>query len=354
MDASFNREMVRASRRLTVADWENLLLRSDFDDLTIFVRLSTRASRELLPRALLKDLRPTFEKLIREAKWSVLYSSARRLATSWDSDLKDRLQSILSDYLSAIDLDAQHFHTFEEAIQCVGSLWWGVPPMRDNLAQSIFDILPNETGWYREAGFLRNVRVPLLILASSEIEHESDARMLDLCNTSEVAGLVATTETFDVLLYLWYFYSLWFKREKTIRTELRTTFASFLNPEIRAVANRILDERLQRRADQPEKMSFVSLCGFLHASGLATFTPDDKAAWVTRLPMFEQLLELADDMKSFLTRSFFLIGLGHLFDRSKDIPRETFLRILPIMEPYQEPTEAFRNWKRSLTNALDN
>lgn len=352
MDDSFSQEMVRASRRLTIADWKSLLLRGDFNDLTIFVRVSKGNARGLFTPALIKHLSSTFEKIIRQTDWAILYTSAYRLATARDSTLKEYLQSILSGYLGTIDLDALHFYTFEQGTQCVCSLWWGVPRMRDKIAQSLFSILPNENGWHREAGFLRNARGPLLILASSQADHESDTRMLHLCNKSEVATLFTTADTFDALLYLWNLYSLWFKHEKVIRTDGTATFSSFLDAEIRAVVNRTLDERLRRPADQAEKEYLVSLCGFLHASGLATFVPTDKTAWATRLPPFEKLLKAAEDIKSFLTHSFFLIGLGYIFDRSKDIPRETFSRFLVTMDPYQATTEAFRNLQRSLSKRV--
>ena len=347
MDGPFRQEMIRASRRLKTADWDDLLLRGDFNDLTVFARVGEGYSPKLFTPALIKLLEPTFKKLIHQADWPVLKTSAYRLSESPDSELKHRLQQILEERLAETDIALLRFDTFEEAAGCISAFWRGAPSMRDELVRSLFNILPEEANWYGDGSFLRTARVPLFILASSRTPQDADRRMLDLCNNGKVAALVGHVESLDILLYLWNLYGLWFKCKRVLKREAGTTFAAFLDPEIRAHVHRILDERLRSGADQMEKERLVSLCGFLHASGLGDFREGGKAAWLSSLPPFDKLLAKAEKMKSFLVTSFFLIGLGWIFDRN--IPEPAFARAMTKASSYGVETDAFNNLRRLLS-----
>lgn len=349
MDDSFRQEMARGSRRLTTADWEHLLLRGNFRDLALFVRWRESYPPRLFRSELIERLSPTFERLIHTADWRILSPAAYSLEEARDSQLKARLQSILEKRLAETELVSLRFNTFEEATRCIGMLWRGVPSERDDLIRSLFDILPNETGWYREVAFLRAARGPLFILASSQSHSDTARRMLDLCNTSDVAALLARAESLDILLYLWNLYSLWFKCERVVNKAAGSSFAAFLNQEIRACANRVVFERLQPQTDQLEKVHLLSLCGFLYAGSLADFAKEDKGIWVASLLPFDELLLKGERMKSFLVVSFFLIGLGWVFDSEKNILRPAFLRAISNASFYEEKTDALENLIRLLS-----
>jgi hypothetical protein len=352
MDEPFRREMVQASRQLTTEEWEGLLLRGDFSDLTTFARSGEGYSPKLFTPALIKHLIPTFEKLIHGADWPTLDLSAYRLSESPDSVLKDHLQTVLDKHLAKTDIASLHFDTFEEAAQCIVLLWRWAPLKRDELIRSFFSILPKEDNWYKDASFLRAACRPLFILATPHVQHDVDRRTLDLCNNGKVAALCARAESFDILLYLWNLYSLWFKCERVVKKEMGTSFAAFLDPEIRACLNCILDERLRSRTEQAEKEHLVSLCGFLYTSGLGDFSKENKAAWLSSLLPFDELLAKAEGMKSFLVASFFLIGLGWIFDRQRDIPGPTFSSAMSKASSYDVSTDAFNNLRRLLSTRI--
>ncbi len=347
MDDSFKQEMVQASTRLTTADWNGLLLRGDFGKLTFFVRWGAWYSSMLFTFALIKRLSPTFKKLIHAADWPTLNLSAYYLSESPDTHLKGHLQSMLDEHLAEIDIPSLRFDTFKEAAQCIILLWRRAPSKRDELVRSFFSILPKEDNWYEDANFLRAACEPLFVLATSHAQHEIDRRMLDLCNNRNVTALFARAETLHLLLYLWNLYSLWFKCERIVKNEAGASFAAFLDSEIRTCVNRIVDGRLRSRTDQSEKEHVVSLCGFLYASGFKDFSKEEKAAWLSGLPPFDELLAKADGMKSFIVASFFLVGLGWIFDR--DIPRPVFSRVMSKASSYEEMTDAFSNLHRLLS-----
>lgn len=345
MDDSFRQEMVQASRRLTTADWERLILRGDFSHLAVFAR--TGLALKLFPITLLEQLDPTFRQLIRAADWPTIRLSAYRLSGSLDSRLKQDLRRILDERLAETDVAALHFKNFENAAGCINALWWGAPSKRDELARALFDILPKEENWYGDASFLRAACGPLFVLAGSRSEPDDDRLLLDRCNDRKVAALLEHAEALDILLYLWNLYGLWFKCERVGKKEAGATFAAFLDPEIRARVRRLLDERLRPGAEQFEKERLVSLCGFLYAGGLGDFSQESKAAWVSNLLPFDELLAKAEEMKSFLVTSFFLIGLGWIFDRN--IPGHAFARAMTKAGSYEVETDAFSNLLRLLS-----
>lgn len=350
LDGSFRQEMIQASQQLTTADWEGLLLRGDFSDLAVFVRVGEAYPTKLFSPALIERLTRTFEGLIHTADWPTLYLGAYRLSESPDSQLKSHLQAILDKRLVETDIASLRFGTFEVAARFISLLWRRVMSKRDELVRSLFDILPKEDNWYRDASFLRAARGPLFILASSRSDQDADRRMLDLCNNSNVAALLGQVDSLDILLYLWNLYSLWFKCERVVKRETGATFAGFLDPEIRARVHSILDERLRSGADQLEKERLVSLCGFLYAGGLGDFSKGGKAAWLSSLLSFDELLAKAEGMKSFLVASFFLIGLGWIFDR--DIPGPAFSRMMTKASSYKTETDAFNNLRRLLSTRI--
>ena len=352
MDTPFRQEMVRASLRITTAQWESLLLRGDLSDLTVFVRVGEGYSPKMFTNALIKRLSQSFEKLIGSADWSALNASVYRLSESPDSQLKHHLQTILDKRLSEVDIDSLRFDTFEEAALCIATLWQKLSSKRDKLVRSIFNILPAEINWYKDESFLRAARKLLFALAASPSQHDVEKRLLSLCNNRNVAALFAHAETLEILLYLWNLYSLWFKCERVVKKDFATSFAAFLDPEIRACVNRILNERLRSNANQLDMKYLVSLCGFLYVGGLADFSPEDKAAWLPDLPPFEELLSKSEGMKSFLVSSFFLIGLGWIFDRQRDIPGFAFSRAISKAIPYEVSTEAFKNLHRLLSKRI--
>lgn len=352
MDDSFRQEMARASRRLTTADWVSLLLRGNFRDLAVFVRWGESYLPKLFRSELIKHLTPTFERLVHAADWRTLNSGTYFLSQAPDSQLKVRLHSILEKRLTEIELVSLRFNAFDEAAKCIDLLWRGIPSRRDDLIRSLFDILPNEADWYRDTAFLRAARGPLFILASSQNHSDTARRMLDLCNTSSAAPLLARADSLDILLYLWNLYSLWFKCERVVNKDAGSSFAAFLNQELRACANRVVVERLQSQTDPLEKVHVLSLGGFLYAGGLADFAKEDKATWLATLLPFDELLLKGEGMKSFLVVSFFLIGLGWVFDSEKKILRAAFSRAISSARFYEEKTDALDNLIRLLSTRV--
>jgi hypothetical protein len=348
MGRPFRLEMQQASTQITTAEWQALLMRGDLGDLAIFARVGEPHSPKLFTPALIRRLSPTFEKLVHAADWSSLASCAYRLSEAPDSQLKDHLHVLLDERLAGTDIASLRFDTFEEAAVCIGALWRMVPSKRDELVQSLFNILPEEGYWYRDASFLRAACGLLFFLAVSQSHPDGDRRMLELCNNRNVVELLGRAESRDIMFYLWNLYSLWLKCEKVVKKTEGATFAAFLDPGIRDRVKRILDKRLRSQTNALEKERLVSLCGFLYASGLGNFSKEDKAAWSSGLPSFEELLAKAKGGKSFLVASFYLIGLGLIFDRERDIPKDAFAWALSNAGSYEERTDAFSNLCRLL------
>lgn len=352
MDDSFRREMVRASQQLTIADWERLFMRGNFGDLAAFIRNSKNYFPTLFTGAFVKRLSLICEKLVHAASWLALNSSTYHLSESPDSPLKDHLQAILYKRLAKTDIASLRFETFEEAAACINVLWRWAVLKRDELVQSFFNILPKEDNWHGDTGFMRAACGPLFVLACSRSSQNDDRRMLDLCNQRTVATLVAHARSPDIFFFLWNLYSLWFKCEKVMKKEASAAFVAFLDPEIRVSVNRTLNERLRSRTNQLEKVNLVSLCGFLYASGIADFSKVDKVEWLSCLPGFEELLAKTEAMKSFLTSSFFLLGLGLIFDKEKDIPKYAFSWVLSKASSYEDRTDAFGNLHKLLSTRI--
>lgn len=189
-------------------------------------------------------------------------------------------------------------------------------------------------------------------MAISSFPSDNYRRVLDLCNSENVTPILKNNESLELFLYLWNLYSVWFKCEKVLKDNINATFSSFLNSGIREKVNRLLEVRMRTPTDRAEQENLISLMGLLHTSGLILISKEVKTAWIHNLPTFEELLEGTDVMDFFLVPSFFLIGLGWLFDRTKDIPRATFSRILSNLDLYEETTDAISNFQRSLEKHL--
>lgn len=346
MDSEFHEKMVLASRQITLAQWEAVLSRSNLADVAVFARWGDSRHPKLFTPALLDQVSDALTKLIYAADWKILYLSGRRLSESANSPFKRRVLTILRQCLRDKEIDSLHFETFEEAASCVGIFLREAPGRKHEVIRSLFNLLPDPSGWYTDPGFVRFARRLLFLLASSRLHHEADKRMLDLCNDARVAAPLARSATQDVLLYLWNLYSVWFKYER-IRTKSTTSsFKAFLQPAIGTAANAIVFNRLA--SGQPKDWEFlVSLCGFLYA---AVGNADDAnvlAEFESPAP-FADLLKRAEQMRSPLIAAFFLIGIGWLLKKQDEIPKPVFSRILSKAGPNRVATHAYDNLMRVL------
>lgn len=347
MDISFRKKMMKWSEKLSTEDWKRLFLRGNLGDLTLFTRFDESYFLQMYTPDYLESMTPVLESLIHTADWPTLRQSSYRLSQSPNSPFKDHVHSLLTEYLAAIDMASLRFRTFGDAVDCIETLWREFPSKRDSLAASISNILPSENRWYREPNFLASATRLLFILATGESHAEIESQVLTACNKRTVVDILLKAESREVLFFLWNLYSLWFKTEKLPNEQSKAIFKSFVQPEFRVMANRVL-QRFQFVNDQSEQEGLLSLFGFLIAGDLSDLNDEDKQAWLAKLSSSSELLNKIETTESFISAAFFLIGLKTLFGKGLDIPTSTISSLMSKVNSYDVQTAALKNLRQLL------
>jgi len=326
LHGTFSRELVDASHKLSLYDWQSLLLRDNFQHLCHFVRWKAHLFHTQFTPAFLNSLKPTFETLIRQETWAILRRGEGLLRISPESSVKQDLLTLLQDHIVAtVKQTPSHFDSFDEAAAFVSLLLRQLPSRRLWLIDSLALILPEQDAWHSSEGFLRCVR-PLFFILSDPRAHSKDAyRVLRIGNDRAVAPLFLDATALDLFLYLWNLYGLWFQLERE-----ESTFADFLHPAIQTALTTAMSERFHTKTNQAECDNLVALAGFVSFHELS-FDSDKKVYWASTLPSFQKLLSHSSS-KTFVPAVFFLLGLEWVFDRKNCISPETWIYVLSKMD----------------------
>ena len=326
LHGAFSRELVDASHKLSLYDWQSLLLRDNFQHLCNFVRWKAHLFHTQFTPAFLNSLKPTFKTLIRRETWVTLCRGEGLLRISPESSIKQHLLSLLQDHIVAIVKQTpSRFDSFDEAAAFVSLFWNQLPSHRLWLIDSLTLILPEQDAWNNSEGFLRSVR-PLFFILSDPRAHSKDAhRVLRIGNDQTVAHLFLDATALDLFLYLWNLYGLWLKLERE-----ESIFADFLHPAIQNALTTTMSERFHTNTNQAEFDNLVALAGFVSFHKLS-FDSAEKVYWASTLPSFQKLLSHSSS-KTFVPAVFFLLGIEWVFDRKNCISPETWIYVLSKMD----------------------
>jgi len=343
MDKSYKQELAQYSQNLSLAQWQELLLRGDFADLGHFINWYSLSFSKQFTAAFVSSLKPTFETLIRRDGWEARNRGAGLLRKPRDFPIKKHLLDLLHDYLATVDLESLRFNFIGEAIHCVHLLWQELPSRRKELADSLMTILSKEKAWYADVQFLRSAHLLFFILSNPQAGPDNARCVLSIGNSKEVVVLCAEAKTLELFLYLWNFYGLWFEWQR----EGEKAFVTFLNSEIRDTVSNVLAKRLQTHASQDEKDNQIALAGLLSFLGLAVSSAE-KAGWLLSLPSFNDLVKRVQpkpkpEPKTFIPEFFFLLGLEWIFDRKNGVSQQTWQRLLTKAEAYTEKPAALKH-----------
>ncbi|MFX0200114.1 MAG: hypothetical protein ACFFCW_28675 [Candidatus Hodarchaeota archaeon] len=334
-DSPFKQKLIKYSEHLPFEDWQELLLRGNFKDLCNFIRWQSHLFSSQFPPAFLGSLKSTFETLIRRDNWEILNHGLELLAAASDSPIRQTLIALLNDYLATIDISSLHFDSFDEAVACVRLLWKQLSIHRQELSNSLLNILPSEENWHSNKNFLQSARLLFFILANAQAKQAYARRVLNIGNNLKVVVLINEATALDIFLYLWNLYNLWFQWEK----KREKNFADFLHPEIQNTIANVLTKIVQTETNQEEIDNQISLLGFISWINLPS-NKSIKSEFKAKLLKFEELIKRVSS-KTFIPGVFFLFGLEWLFD--KKIYPYLWKRLLPKVDNYSEKHAALEH-----------
>ena len=333
MDKSFRQRFISAAWRLSVENWQKLMLRGGFYELCRFV---TGVPEFFSAKSQLDSVKPILVTSIQISNWKARDTGWRLLSAAEDSVARNYLLQLFYEEVGDIEPSALVFSTFAEVAHCVNLLCRLTPVMRKESLDVFFRFVDEGKPIYSDPEYLRSVRSLFSTLATPQVERESAHKLLNVADASAVAPVCSKATTLDLFLYLWNLYLLWFEWESAEGK----SFVDFLNAEIREAVIASLGKRFSTAKQDQEARSLIMLTGLLSFLAVRFDRPNATKDFVSRLGSFDKMIDDLDEDQTFIPSVFYLLGLEWLYQKDREVPAVVWWDELGKVHDYTQRTAA--------------